>query len=147
VQNAPGFVEILRPKHSLSLLECMAWTTGLEPATSAVTESGTLVYAMVLKGATMEALKVGMREFRDKLATYLLESESPVAITRHGDTVGYFIPAHRRRTDADRTALREASVRWQEVLDAEGISEEEAVAEFKRVGRNKRDDRPEARRA
>ena len=41
----------------------------------------------------MEALKVGMREFRDKLATYLLESESPVAITRHGDTVGYFIPA------------------------------------------------------
>jgi antitoxin (DNA-binding transcriptional repressor) of toxin-antitoxin stability system len=95
----------------------------------------------------MEALKVGMREFRDKLATYLLESESPVAITRHGDTVGYFIPARRRRTDADRTALREASVRWQEVLDAEGISEEEAVAEFKRVGRNKRDDRPEARRA
>ena len=93
--------------------------------------SGTLMYAMVLKGATMEALKVGMREFRDKLATYLLESESPVAITRHGDTVGYFIPARRRRTDADRTALREASVRWQEVLDAEGISEEEAVAEFK----------------
>ena len=41
------------------------------------------------------------------------------------------IPARRRRTDADKTALREASVRWQEVLDAEGISEEEAVAEFK----------------
>jgi PHD/YefM family antitoxin component YafN of YafNO toxin-antitoxin module len=34
----------------------------------------------------MEAVKVGMREFRDKFATYLLESESPVAITRHGDT-------------------------------------------------------------
>lgn len=30
----------------------------------------------------MEAVKVGMREFRDKLATYLLEAESPVAITR-----------------------------------------------------------------
>lgn len=79
----------------------------------------------------METLKVGMREFRDKLATYLLESETPVAITRHGDTVGYFIPARRRRTDADKDALREAATRWQEILDAEGISEEEAVADFK----------------
>jgi PHD/YefM family antitoxin component YafN of YafNO toxin-antitoxin module len=79
----------------------------------------------------METVKVGMREFRDKLATYLLESESPVAITRHGDTVGYFIPARRKRSDADKEALREASTRWQEVLAAEGISEEEAVAGFK----------------
>jgi antitoxin (DNA-binding transcriptional repressor) of toxin-antitoxin stability system len=79
----------------------------------------------------MEALKVGMREFRDKLAAYLLESESPVAITRHGDTVGYFIPVRRRRTDADKEALREAATRWQEILDAEGISEDEAVANFK----------------
>ncbi len=78
----------------------------------------------------MEAVKVGMREFRDKLATYLLESESPVAITRHGDTVGYFIPARRKRSDADKEALREAATRWQEVLDAEGISEDEAVAGF-----------------
>lgn len=79
----------------------------------------------------MEALKVGMREFRDKLATYLLESESPVAITRHGDTVGYFIPARRKRSDADKEALREAATHWQKVLDAEGISEDEAVASFK----------------
>jgi PHD/YefM family antitoxin component YafN of YafNO toxin-antitoxin module len=80
----------------------------------------------------MEAVKVGMREFRDKLATYLLESESPVAITRHGDTVGYFIPARRKRSDADKEALREAATRWQEVLDAEGLSEDEAVAGFKK---------------
>lgn len=79
----------------------------------------------------MEAVKVGMREFRDKLATYLLESESPVAITRHGDTVGYFIPARRKRSEADKDALREAATRWQEILDAEGISEEEAAAGFK----------------
>jgi PHD/YefM family antitoxin component YafN of YafNO toxin-antitoxin module len=79
----------------------------------------------------MEAVKVGMREFRDKFATYLLESESPVAITRHGDTVGYFIPARRKRSEADKEALREASTRWQEVLDAEGIFEDEVVAGFK----------------
>ena len=79
----------------------------------------------------METVKVGMREFRDKLATYLLETETPVAITRHGDTVGYFIPTRRRRSDADKEALREAATRWQEILDNEGISEDDAVADFK----------------
>jgi PHD/YefM family antitoxin component YafN of YafNO toxin-antitoxin module len=80
----------------------------------------------------METLKVGMREFRDKLATYLLESDTPVAITRHGDTVGYFIPARRQRSDTERAALAQASARWQEVLAAEGISEDEALAGFRR---------------
>lgn len=79
----------------------------------------------------MDTIKVGMREFRDKLATYLLESESPVAITRHGDTVGYFIPARRKRSDADKAALKEAAKRWQEIIDSEGISEDETVADFK----------------
>jgi PHD/YefM family antitoxin component YafN of YafNO toxin-antitoxin module len=81
----------------------------------------------------METQKIGMREFRDKLATYLLESEVPLAITRHGDTVGYFIPARRRRSDAEREALKDAAARWQEILDAEGLSEDEAVSEFKRL--------------
>jgi PHD/YefM family antitoxin component YafN of YafNO toxin-antitoxin module len=80
----------------------------------------------------METQKIGMREFRDKLATYLLEADAPLAITRHGDTVGYFIPARRKRSEAEREALKEASARWQEILDAEGISEEVAVADFKR---------------
>ena len=35
---------------------------------------------------------LGIREFREKLASYLLESDVPVAITRHGDTVGHYIP-------------------------------------------------------
>jgi hypothetical protein len=63
-------------------------------------------------GAEMEIVKVGMREFRDKLATYLLESETPLAITRHGDTIGYFLPARRNRCDADKAVLREAAARW-----------------------------------
>jgi PHD/YefM family antitoxin component YafN of YafNO toxin-antitoxin module len=80
----------------------------------------------------MKTQKIGMREFRDKLATYLLESEAPLAITRHGDTVGYFIPARRKRSDAEREALKDAAARWQEILDSEGISEDEVVTEFKR---------------
>jgi hypothetical protein len=44
----------------------------------------------------METQRVGIREFRDKLATYLLESDKALAITRHGDTIGYYLPqAHR----------------------------------------------------
>jgi antitoxin (DNA-binding transcriptional repressor) of toxin-antitoxin stability system len=85
----------------------------------------------------MEATKVGIREFRDKLANYLLESESPLAITRHGDTVGYFIPTRRKRTDADKASLKEASMRWKEVLDAEGISEDDVLADFKKWRRKR----------
>lgn len=80
----------------------------------------------------METVKVGIREFRDKLATYVLESDAPVAITRHGDTVGYFLPARRKRSDSERAAFEEAAARWQEVVDANGIDEEEVIADFKR---------------
>ena len=80
----------------------------------------------------MEAVKVGIREFREKLASYLLESEAPVAITRHGDTVGYYIPARRKRVETERAALKEAASRLQQVLANQGISEEEVLADFKR---------------
>jgi PHD/YefM family antitoxin component YafN of YafNO toxin-antitoxin module len=80
----------------------------------------------------MEALKVGIREFREKLASYLLESEAPVAITRHGDTVGYYIPARSKREETERAALKEAASRLQQMLASEGISEEEVLADFKR---------------
>jgi PHD/YefM family antitoxin component YafN of YafNO toxin-antitoxin module len=85
----------------------------------------------------METTKVGIREFRDNLSTYLLESDVPVAITRHGDTVGYYIPAPRKRSETERAALREAAVQMQRMLAAEGISEEEIVADFKRWRKSK----------
>lgn len=87
----------------------------------------------------METLKVGIREFREKLANYLLQSDKPLAITRHGDTVGYYLPARRRRSEAERSALRQAAARLQEMLAAEGITEDEIIADFKRwrAGRRK----------
>ncbi len=80
----------------------------------------------------METVKIGIREFREKLAAYLLQSEAPVTITRHGDTIGYFIPARPKRSQGERDALKEAAARWQAVLDAEGISEDDAIKDFKR---------------
>jgi PHD/YefM family antitoxin component YafN of YafNO toxin-antitoxin module len=78
------------------------------------------------------ARKVGIREFREKLATILLESDEPVAITRHGDTVGYYLPARRARSQAERDALKEAASRLQSMLAAQGVSEEEIVRDFRR---------------
>jgi len=78
----------------------------------------------------METLKVGIREFRDKLASVLLETDVSVAITRHGNTAGYYIPARRKRTEADRAALKEAASRLQAALAAEGISEDEVLKDF-----------------
>lgn len=86
----------------------------------------------------MDPIRVGIREFRENLATYLLESEAPVAITRHGDTVGYFIPARRKRSEAERAALKEAAARLEALLAAKGVTEEELVADFKRWRKGKR---------
>jgi PHD/YefM family antitoxin component YafN of YafNO toxin-antitoxin module len=86
----------------------------------------------------MGTLKVGIREFREKLATYLLETDQAVAITRHGDTVGYYIPARRKRTEAERMALAEAAARLRQALVAEGISEDEILRDFKRWRRSER---------
>jgi PHD/YefM family antitoxin component YafN of YafNO toxin-antitoxin module len=86
----------------------------------------------------MGTLKVGIREFRENLANYLLESDTPVAITRHGDTIGYYIPARRKRSEAERTALVEAATRLQSMLAAEGIFEDELVEDFKRWRKGRR---------
>jgi PHD/YefM family antitoxin component YafN of YafNO toxin-antitoxin module len=80
----------------------------------------------------MATSKVGIREFRDNLATYLLESNAPVAITRHGDTVGYYIPARRKRSESEREAMRQAATRMEKMLAATGVAEDEVLADFKK---------------
>ena len=79
----------------------------------------------------MGTLRVGIREFREKLATFLLESDETVAITRHGDTVGYYVPARRKRTEAERDALKEAASCLQQAMAAAGVTEEEIIEDFK----------------
>jgi len=57
----------------------------------------------------METLKVGMREFREKLADHL-ESGTPLAITRHSETLGFYIPAQKCSRTAELDAMRAAAV-------------------------------------
>ncbi len=68
----------------------------------------------------MGTVRVGMRKFREKLATYLLETNEAVAITRRGDTVGYYIPACRAHKQAAREALGKAATRLHELFSSEG---------------------------
>lgn len=42
----------------------------------------------------MSAIKlVGIREFRAHLYKYTRENQEPIALTNHGETIGYYIPA------------------------------------------------------
>ena len=50
----------------------------------------------------------GMREFRENLAGYL-ESGKPLAITRHGETLGFFIQAQKRSRKTEVEAMRAAA--------------------------------------
>ena len=77
----------------------------------------------------METTKVGIKEFRAGMAEYIA-SRTPVAVTRHGQTVGYFIPTH-GNADADIAALKKASKTLDQLLAAQGVDVEEVVAEFK----------------
>ncbi len=79
----------------------------------------------------METTKVGIKEFRAGMAEYIASS-TPVAVTRHGQTVGYFIPTQ-GNADADIAALKKASKTLDQLLAAQGVDVEEVVAEFKAV--------------
>jgi len=81
------------------------------------------------KEELMEATKVGIREFRAGMAEFIASS-TPVAVTRHGQTVGYFIPTH-GQVEADIASLKKASKTLDRLLAAKRIDVDAVVAEFK----------------
>jgi antitoxin (DNA-binding transcriptional repressor) of toxin-antitoxin stability system len=88
----------------------------------------------------METLKVGIREFRENLAGYL-ESGNPLAIMRHGETLGFFVPAHHRDRKAELKAMRTVAKDLDEMIASWGASEDELMEECKgirRAARNKK---------
>ena len=77
----------------------------------------------------MRATKVGIREFRSGLAEFIA-SANPVAVTRRGQTVGYFIPTH-GHTDADMAALKKASSEFDRLLAASSVDVQTVAVELK----------------
>ena len=86
----------------------------------------------------METLKIGMREFRENLAGYL-ESGTPLAITRHGETLGYYVPAQKRNRKAELEAMRAAAKDLDAMIASWGASEEELIEEYKEIRRTARE--------
>jgi antitoxin (DNA-binding transcriptional repressor) of toxin-antitoxin stability system len=84
----------------------------------------------------MTATKVGIREFRAALADYI-DADAPVAVTRHGQTVGYFIPAKSDR-QADVAALRAAAAKLDALLELDEAEVDAVVEDFKQLRRAKK---------
>jgi antitoxin (DNA-binding transcriptional repressor) of toxin-antitoxin stability system len=80
----------------------------------------------------METERIGIREFRENLAGYL-EGGKPLAITRHGETLGFFIPAQKRSRKAEIEAMRAAAKDLDSMIAEWGASEDELMREYKEI--------------
>jgi len=64
----------------------------------------------------MTTIKVGVREFRERIASFL-ESDTPVAVTRRGETLGVYVPTRRQHPKtAELSELRAAADRLAKAL-------------------------------
>ena len=88
--------------------------------------------------------KIGVREFRENLAGYL-DDGKPLAITRHGETLGFFIPAQKKSRTAEVDAMRAAAKELDAMIAAWGSSEDELMQEYKEIRRASREKKRNAR--
>src|SRR5437660_4760880 len=89
-----------------------------------------------VRSIPMTTIKVGVREFRERIASFL-ESDTPVAVTRRGETLGVYVPTPRKRPNAaEISELKAAAARLASALI--DLDEEEVIAEVKQLRRGKR---------
>jgi antitoxin (DNA-binding transcriptional repressor) of toxin-antitoxin stability system len=92
----------------------------------------------------MTTIRVGVREFREHTASFL-KSDTPVAVTKRGETLGVYVPTRRKHLKAaELSELKAAADRLAKALA--DVDEKELVAEFKELRRRgkgaaRRDDR------
>ncbi len=79
--------------------------------------------------------RIGIREFRNNLAKYI-DTAAPVAVMRHGQTVGYFVPTHQEPVKAELEALKQAAAKLDALLAEQGIDQDELVREFRQLREN-----------
>ena len=78
----------------------------------------------------MMATRVGIRELRARLASHL-ESATPIEVTRHGRTIGLYVPLPQDTGMDERETLLEAGRRMQAELERLGLDEEVLQADFR----------------
>jgi len=92
----------------------------------------------------MERARIGIRQFRENLAGYL-ESGTPLTIMRHGETLGYYIPAQKRSRKAELEAMRAAAKDLDEMIASWGASEDDLMEEYKGIRQAARSKKQNAR--
>ena len=77
-----------------------------------------------------------LRPLADGLASHL-ESSTPIEVTRHGRTIGLYVPLPQQGNLRDREKALEAGRLMQVELERLGLSEDELSVDFKawRIGR------------
>ena len=71
--------------------------------------------------------KIGIGEFESDLEKYISVNEF-VAVIHHGQTVGYFLPTHKKSEQIE--SLKIAAEKLDRLLIDRGITEDELVEEF-----------------
>ncbi len=84
----------------------------------------------------MEIQSVGIKEFRANLHKYTKQTSEPIAVTSHGVPIGYYIPTQPTPQKQDLLALQEAVQKITQLLQTQGISEEELLADFQSAKKN-----------
>lgn len=72
--------------------------------------------------------QIGVREFRDRATQYLAGTD-PVAITRHGRVIGFYVPVPVDRGETDR-ALQRLADTVERIRQRTGMSEDELAGLF-----------------
>jgi proteasome assembly chaperone (PAC2) family protein len=75
------------------------------------------------------------------LPIFFSKGDRPVTVTRHGATVGYFIPARAARQDLNRAVLKDAAIQMDAMLKQAQFTTEEIDGiskDFRSWRKNKR---------
>jgi hypothetical protein len=62
-----------------------------------------------------------------------VESGTPLAIMRRGETLGYYIPAQRRNRTAELEAMRAAAKDLDQMIASWGAGEDELMEQYKEI--------------
>ena len=77
---------------------------------------------------TTKMKSIGVAEFRERLSKHLL-TDTPIAITQHGLTVGYYIPTQHVITAEDKRALSDVTRQLIVLLEQQGLDPEILIKE------------------
>jgi hypothetical protein len=119
-----------------------AYNAALQAANMAIACAG---YRIVSKvghhRVSLESTKLVLGKPGHKYADYFeicRRKRNTIDFTRHGDIVGYYVPARRKRSETERATLKVAAAYLQQALAAQGISAEGILKDFKRWRRGRR---------